>query len=151
MVTRATTPKTKATITDMPFVETIKVEAPAPQEFTYKEQLHKMLDDVLDGSCVSWKRIAIAFVASIATSVVVGYGAGYLLAYLIVGAALLTGSAFLCSVLYVLGLILAMYVGYRTSSFVYMKIIDKSVDRVAASAWNKVTGLFSSAPQGATT
>lgn len=148
MVTR--TSKAKATITDVPFVETTKVEAPAVEEFTYSQRLHKMLDDALEGAGAgaSWKRMAIAAVAGILVSGAVGYGAGYLLAYLIVGAALLTGSAFLCSVLYVLGIIMAMYLGYRASGYVYLKIIDESVDRAASSAWNKVTGLFSTAPRG---
>lgn len=148
MVTRTRAPKAKATVVDTPFVETLRPEAatvtPDDAPFTaYFESLFEGMP--------SWKRVLCATAISMLASVAVGYPAGYLVACLIIGAVMLGAPIFIAQVLYVLGMILAMYAGYRVGAFTYIKVIDKTVDTMCATAWNKVTGLFSSSTlKGAT-
>lgn len=92
----------------------------------------------------SWKRFLVAAVASLATSFATGYIGGYLVSYLTLAAGLMSGSLFIMTAIYVLGVLLVMYASYRTSMFAYVKVIDKSVDRACASAYDYVTGFFKS-------
>lgn len=128
----------KATIVDVPFVESEQPQAASP------ESMFKLDWKTLFIGEASWKRAAVAAVASLATSAVVGYFGGHLLGYLTLGATLLTGSMFVALLVYVLGILLIMYVGYRVSAFTYLKVIDKTVDRKCSAAYGWVTGLFTS-------
>ena len=142
MVTRKNT--RKATVPATPFVETVHPATAAPEAFTFNQRLHKMLDDALGAEQPSWKRLLLAWTMSIATSIGLGYVAGMVIAYAIVGAALLTSSAFVMMLIYVLGMLGAMYLGYKSSMFVYVSIMDKSVDRAYSAASSKVRGWFGS-------
>lgn len=128
--------KRKATIPATPFVETVAPESEAPGfKFDFKA--------LLIGEA-SWKRAACACVASLISSAAIGYFGGYLLGYLTLGAALLTGSAFITMLIYVLGLLVVMYAGYRASVFTYMKVIDKTVDSQFSAIKCWASNLFNS-------
>lgn len=112
------------------------------QPETYRAQMHRLLDEALDTDGVSWKRRAVAFIAGLATSCLVGYAVGKLIAYTMVGAILLTGSSFLALVIFVLGLITAMYLGSKVSVFVYMNVMNENIDAQFAKASNAVRCIF---------
>jgi hypothetical protein len=126
----------KQTIPATPFVETVHPEA----EFTMSgvDWAH-----IIKGEA-SWKRWGIAVVASLLASVAIGQVGGVVLGYLMVGAIVLTGSAFITTLIYVLGILLAMYAGYRASMFIYINVIDKTVDAKCSAAWGWATSLFNS-------
>ena len=145
MVTRTTKAKTKATVTDVPFVETPQAQPEAAGP-TFFEALRADLGI----TSVGWKRCAIGAVASMLTTGVLGYFAGHLIAYMTLAAAMLSGSMFIAALVYVLGMVAVFYAGYRVGPIVYLAVIDGAVDRAAGSAWSKVSGLFTSTPTGAT-
>lgn len=126
----ATTKSTrKSTITATPFVET--------QEPSF--DFNAMMD-----SLPSWKRIACAWIASAVASFGIGYLGGYITSYLMLGAALLTGSVFITLLVYVLGMLLTIYAGYKAGLFIHLEVITESIDARFDSAKSFVTGLFSS-------
>lgn len=125
----ATKSTRKSTITATPFVET--------QEPSF--DFNAMMD-----SLPSWQRIACAWVASLVTSVGIGYLGGYITSYLMLGAALLTGSVFITLLVYVLGMLLTIYAGYKAGLFVHLEVITEKVDARIESAKSYVSGLFSS-------
>ena len=124
MVTRTR----KQTIVDTPFVET---ESAAP-----------VIDWAFIKGEATWKRWACAMVAGIAASFATSYVGGYLVAALTLSMAMLTGSMFLTWLIYVIGILIVMYVSYRSSMFVYMGVIDRSVDETCMRSWKWATGLF---------
>lgn len=142
----ATKPKLKPTIVDTPFVETVKPEAAAPapeQAFTaYFESLMKDLP--------SWKRVTVGLLLGMAVSYTVGYCAMTLVVYAVIGAIMCGAPIFIAQILYVLGLLISIYAGYRAGGFTYLNVIDETVDAKFAQAKGWVTGLFTSTPQGAT-
>ena len=134
--------KTKPTIVDATFVE----QTHAVPEATLFEQLKIQIPE-------DWRRRAVAAVAGLAASMGVGYAMATLTEYAIVGALLLTNSAFLALLIFLAGLFVAMYVGSNSSVFVYANIVNKNIDRVFASANTTVRGWFSrsSRTEGVTT
>ena len=135
----ATRNKTKATIVDTPFVETVQPEAATPSFF-------EAIKADLGITSAGWKRCAIGAVSSLLVTGVLGYFAGHLVAYMTLAAAMLSGSMFIAALVYVLGMVAVFYAGYRVGPLVYLSVVDKSVDRACSAAWSKVTGLFNSAP-----
>ena len=135
----------KATIVDTPFVETVHAQPEAAGP-TFFEALRADLGI----TSVGWKRCAIGAVASLLVTGVLGYLGSHLVAYMALAAAMLSGSMFVAALVYVLGMVAVFYAGYRVGPIVYLAVVDGAVDRAASSAWNKVTGLFTSAPTGAT-
>ena len=127
MVTRAR----KQTIPATPFVETVAPEASheANTAFDYKAYMHKMLDDALNFEAVGWKRQVCAWVLSLSSAFAIGYGMGTLIAYTLVGAMVLSTSAFLAYAIYFVGILLAVYLGSKVSAFVFDGVIDKSIAR----------------------
>ena len=134
MATTKTPRAKKTTVHDIPFVETPH----AVEESTLFEQLSAQIPD-------DWRRRSIAFVAGLVTSFASGYMIGVLTEYAIVGALTLTGSAFMALLILLLGLIMVMYIGSKSSMFVYVNVMNKSVDR----AFGSVRGWFTPT-QGAT-
>lgn len=127
-----------------PIVEPVATETPAAQ--SVRDYLHSMVDSLYDDDAtpaVSWKRSALGFVVGVVMVMGTGYATGYICTALAVGAVLLTGSMFVFYLIWILGILLAMYLGGKVSMFGYTKIVDKSVDR----AWAKVTGWFKSEPE----
>jgi hypothetical protein len=134
MATRKT--KTlKPTIVDAPFVD-------QPQAAAVEEETSEFGWAYLIKGEASWKRWAVAIVAGLAASVAVGYVGTYFVAYTTLAATMASSSTFISTLVYVLGVLITMYAGYRASTFAYIKVFDKTVDRVCASAYDRVTGLF---------
>jgi len=131
MITR----KLKPTVVITPIEEVVHTP-------TYGERLHAMLDEVLAEGQPSWKRTLTAWVVGLSAAVGVGYLTGMALGSLIVGATVLGAGAFLCNVILIIGLIISMYLGNKVAVFVYMNIMDKSVDALASTAYSKVRGWF---------
>jgi hypothetical protein len=134
----ATRNKTKPTIVDVPFVETMEQQAPTFFERTCADL---GLDPAL-----GWKRVLVSTVISMLASAGAGYILGTLTGYMALGALMLSGSAFIALMVYVLGIVVSFYAGYRIGPLVYLACVDKRVDSAFATA----RGWFTSAPQGAT-
>lgn len=132
------TTKVKATIVT-PIVDAQPLGA---QPETYRAQMHRILDEALDNEGLGWKRQAVAFLAGLATSCLVGYGVGHLTLYTITGALVLSNSAFVALIIFVLGLIASLYLGSKLSMFTYVNIMNKNIDAGFAKANNAVRGLF---------
>ena len=132
----ATRNKTKPTIVDVPFVETMEPAAPTFFERTCADL---GLDPVL-----GWKRVLISSAVSMLASAGAGYILGTLTGYMALGALLLSGSAFLALMVYVLGIVVSFYAGYRVGPLVYLACVDKRVDSAFATA----RGWFTSTPSG---
>lgn len=130
----------KQTIPTTPFVETVTPESVAPE--TPESFAAKFDWAYLIKGEASWKRVAVAAIASLATSAAIGYVGGHLIAYLTVAAVLVSSSLFIAYFVYALSFLLLMYASYRASMFAYVKVLDKSVDAVCASAYDKVASLF---------
>lgn len=136
----------KATITDVPFVETMAPEAAAPTD-DFRADMHKVLDDALDsGELPSWKRLLVAWLAGISTALGVGHLASIAITYALVGVATLTASVFVSYLVMAVGILIAMYLGFKTSGFAYGVIASAAVDRCAINAYHSVRGWFGSAP-----
>lgn len=131
----------KSTPAAQPVVEPVATETTAAQ--SVRDYLHSMVDEMCDAPEISWKRQVAGLIVGIAMSMGAGYAIGYAAVALAVGAALLTGSMFVFYMIWILGILLAMYVGAKVSVFGYTKVVDKSIDR----AWAKVTGWFKSEPE----
>jgi len=131
----------KQTITETPFVETVKPEAAKAEEFD-REQFQKEVNDLLKG-IPSWKRVLCATIASVATGWLATSVVMSVVTYLMVGAAFMTGSVFIVNVIYILGVLLAVYAGWRASGFGWMVVIDRKVDRTAERAYSTIKNLFS--------
>lgn len=145
MVTKA---KIKPTIVDTSIGETLRPEAATvtPDDKAFTAYFESLLEGM-----PSWKRVLCAMCISMMTSLAVGYTGGYLAACLVIGALMLGAPIFIAQVIYVLGILVAIYAGYRAGAFTYIKVIDKTVDNMFSSAWDKVSGLFSSSTlKGAT-
>lgn len=128
----------KATIVDVPSTE----QPQAVPEATLFEQLTAQIPD-------DWRRRCIAVVAGLATSFATGYAVAAVTEYAILSALLLTGSGFLAMLILLLGCIMAMYLGSRNATFVYTKVMSKSIDRAFSSANTTVRGWFTTT-KGAT-
>lgn len=120
-----------------------EVHGAEPKEFSASDYV-KNLFSQLGLEAPTWKRQLLAWLASLGACAGVGYLMGQIIGYAMVGAILLTGSAFIPLVIYAIGVVIAIYASYRVGPIVYMAVIDKTVDRMASSAWNKATGLFRS-------
>ena len=134
--------KAKATIVSAPPVETLHTATP-DTEATLRQRMFASIEEMLANG-PSWKRILTAWAIGLATSIGLGYLGGYIAVVLALSAMLLTGSMFVYWLVLIVGVLIAVYGTYRASVFVHMSIIDKSVDRACATAWNKVTGIFRS-------
>lgn len=138
-MTARTTAKNKATVVnDIPFVD--KPQA-VPEATLFEELTAQIPDD--------WRRRTVAAVAGLATSLGVGYIVAAITEYAIVGALTLTGSAFMALLILLLGLIMTMYIGSKSSIFVYTNIVNKNIDRAYSAADATVRGWFTPT-QGAT-
>lgn len=139
MVTRKQTPK--QTIVDTPFVETVHGATPDTDE-TLQARMHAAVNEFFSGSVVSWKRIVLAWIVGLAAGFGVSFVLSSLVTYAVVGAMLLSGSAFIINAVYIIGMIITIYASYRASVFVHLKVIDKSVDKLIANASHSVRGWF---------
>ena len=145
MVTRKAT--LKSTVVDTPFIETVTPQAASPEA---EAKAFTAYFESLLANMPSWKRVLCAAVLSLVGTAAVGYVGGILAAYMTIGAIMCGAPLFLAQIIYILGFVVAFYASYRAGNFLYLKVIDKTVDAKFASAKSWVTGLFSSAPKGAT-
>ena len=146
MVTRTTTRANKKaarkeTIIDTPFIETVTPEAASPEA---EDKAFTAYFESLLAGIPSWKRVLCALALSFTVSAGIGYLGSTLVVSLVIGAVVLGSSAFMANIIYVLGMIVAVYASYRAGSFAYMNVIDKTVDAQFSKAKGWVTGLFSS-------
>ena len=95
-------------------------------------------------------RIILGLVAGLVMGGVTTYMGSVLLGYLVIGAALLSGSAFVALSIYILGLIGVVYAALKTSSVVSHYVYSERVDRdyftardAIASTASTVRGWFS--------
>lgn len=138
----ATSRKTKPTI-----VHTIhedQVHGAAPEVETPESFAAKFNWSYIIKGEASWKRWAVAMIAGLAATVAVGYVGVYFVTYTTLAAIMASSSMFISTLVYVLGVLITMYVGYRASAFTYIKVLDKTVDAKCAAAYNWATGLFGS-------
>lgn len=130
----------KETIAATPFVETMNPEAAQPEsDAAFTAYFESLLAGI-----PSWKRVLCALALSFTVSAGIGYLGSTLVVSLVIGAVVLGSSAFMANIIYVLGMIVAVYASYRAGSFAYMNVIDKTVDAQFSKAKGWVTGLFSS-------
>lgn len=102
----------------------------------------------------SKRRILVATVASIIVGGCIGYFGGQLLGMLVAGALVLTGSAFLSMLVYILGLCLLAYAAFVAGRKVAQYILTSNVDtdlsavrNTLGSAKDRVFGWFKSEPK----
>lgn len=140
MVTRKATPK--ATIPATPFIETVTPSAASPEQ---EAKAFTAYFESLMANMPSWKRVLCAAVLSLVGTVAVGYVGGILAAYMTIGAIMCGAPLFLAQIIYILGFVVAFYASYRAGNFLYLNVIDKTVDAQFAKAKGWVTGLFTTA------
>lgn len=106
----------------------------------------------------SKRRILVATVASIIVGGCIGYFGGQLLGMLVAGALVLTGSAFLSMLVYILGLCLLAYAAFVAGRKVAQYILTSNVDtdlsavrNTLGSAKDRVFGWFKSEPKAVAT
>lgn len=95
----------------------------------------------------SWKRTLIAVVLSIAAGAAIGSVSSVFLDILLVGAMSVTGSMFLATCLYVIGLIISMVIAWRVGKRILGYVLSGNIDRDASIAKDKVMGFFKSEPK----
>ncbi len=123
----ATKTTRKATIIDTPFVET--------QEPSF--DFNAMM-----GSMPSGTRILCAWIASAVVSAGIGYVGMQLIAYLMIGAMVLTGSAFLASTVYVLGMLLVILASFFAGIGAHLEVISEKIDARYSEAKNYINSFF---------
>lgn len=143
MATRTPRASRKATIVDVPFVETVAPAAPQLSAFeAYKARAHKAIDEMLALPEHGWMRAITAWIVTLASSIGIGWLVGTITTYAIVGAALLTSSAFVALAILLIGIAGSMYISYKTSPIVFMAVIDGTVEKAAARAWKRTKAFF---------
>lgn len=90
----------------------------------------------------SGKRLLASVVVGLITSMSVGWIGGYLSSALLAGVLLLTGSAFLGWIVYLLGVVLALAAGILAGNFVANYVLSAKLDEHVRSAKSWVSGLF---------
>ena len=150
MATRNT--RASKTATKTPVAEAVEVETkaiPEPQAEpnfswdTYMDALRAQIPD-------NWKRHTIAIISGLIVSVGIGYAVGWATIAAVIGASALGAGAFMQSIIWALGLIINMYIGYKASTLTYTKVMDHSIDKVVGRGYARMRGMFTPAPKGAT-
>lgn len=102
----------------------------------------------------SKRRVIVSLIASLIVGIGIGYFGGHLLGMLTAGALVLTGSAFLSMLVYILGLCLLAYAAFVAGRKVSQYILTSNVDSDLAavrntlgSAKDRVFGWFKSEPK----
>lgn len=102
----------------------------------------------------SKRRVIVSLIASLIVGGCIGYFGGQLLGMLVAGALVLTGSAFLSMLVYILGLCLIAYAGFVAGRKVAQYILTSNVDtdlsavrNTLGSAKDRVFGWFKSEPK----
>lgn len=148
MATRKST--LKATITEQPFVETVAPESVATEESKIEDLTAAFEACFGTAKMPSIKRLLIAFVLTIAVSLGAGYLIGFVLEYLVIGALMLTGSAFLGIMIYIFGIFFGMYAGGKIGGFIYNSVVNERIDAAYGKAKDYTLGYYQSARDSVT-
>lgn len=111
------------------------------------EQLHAWRQTLADAFAASFEpeasftRKACAYVVSLCASFGTGYLVGLAMNAVLVTAAVST-SLFLTILVWVLGLLIALYLGSKVGEAVYNGIVHSVIEDTVAGAWHSVTGWF---------
>ena len=133
--------RTTRTSTARPTLKADIVDAPAKDE-THGSSFEGLFDSL---QLPSGKRVLVSFIVAMLAGGCVAYLGMQLSMYLMVGAALLTGSAFLSFIAGFLAYALTILATVVVSGKVQTFILSGDIDRTYESAKTKVTGWFSSA------
>jgi hypothetical protein len=122
----------KPTVVDEPTVaETVATPEPKLHETAsaYFDRMMKAIDDFAEASgAPSRNRLILGWFVSTFGAMLIGYGLGTLLSYAIIGALVLTGSAFLATMIYVLGMVAAIYASWNAGQWISNYIVTKEID-----------------------
>lgn len=125
-----------------------------PQPSADHNTLHGAMDDGQDEismramfdnlgvSIPTWKRTLIALVASLASGYLAGSAGMTVTGVLCTAALTATGSMFISTVVYALGLIITVYAALKISQKIGMYIATGDIDSDAAAAWGWTKSLF---------
>lgn len=100
------------------------------------------------GTGASWKRIAVTAVACVLTGWCVGAVASSIISYLTVGALMLTGSLFIASMIYIIGVILTLAASWTLGGLVAKQCLTGGIDTMAIGAYRKVASFFTRKSEG---
>lgn len=140
MATRTPNARTARTATTAPRVEEIHA---AQEEPSIAERFNKAAEDYMASLKIEWsRRRVVAMVLGCVTAFGGGYMVGQLLMPLII-AALLSGSLFLATVIYVFTFVLGMYVGGKLGGAMYEYVATGKAEEHFHAAKSWVKGLFS--------
>ena len=152
MVTRSRKASVKPTIAHP--VEDAVIHGEQPQaKPTAAERYQAMLDAARayaaheDDNGISWQRKFMAYLVAALSGMGLGFLAAPVIEFFTLGALALTGSATICLIVYLLGLVLIFVAGYRLGGIVGTWVITGKADEHFASASNKVRGFFTRSPK----
>lgn len=140
MVTRKVNPK--ATLTAAP---ANPQPLAADIEDNQRSYLHSLLDEAL-AEGFGWKRMLVGSILGLAAAAGLGWMLGNLIAYMLIGCIMLTGSALLANALAVLAMIVSFFLGGKVASATYMAVCDGTVERGYSSLASRVRGWFNKTP-----
>lgn len=124
------------------------VETPEPAQPDDTKSFSDMFKEFVNGSDLpSGKRIIVALAANLVLTGTLGYLGIALTSYLVVGASVLTGSAFLVFMVAFIGYAITLIASMMAGSKLQSAILDGSLERGFASARSKVSGWFSRATE----
>lgn len=147
--------RTSATVRDTRSTASTKAVPPhaktktaqaVPTQPTIGERFSAEFDQLMSkyGAGVpSGTRIVVSLIASLCLGGAIGYFGGSLLGYAMVGALMLTGSAFIAWAIYILGVIALIYAGWKAGGWVGDYILNRKVDAhaEAVGTWFKAKRL----------
>lgn len=84
----------------------------------------------------SWKRTLVAFVTSIAIGGAVGWAAGHVLTWMLAGAVMMSAPMFVTLLVYILGVLAAIYYGGKLAARIGGAILTGEADERAVAAYD---------------
>ncbi len=90
-----------------------------------------------------WKRVLFSFVAALASGYLIGSVAAVLIDILFTGAIAVTGSMFVAWLMYSVGIIVTIYLGFKAGAAVSRYILGGKIDAHAGQVKDTVGGWFS--------
>lgn len=93
------------------------------------------------GATSVW-RIVSAFMLSLVAAAGIGAIMGHVISIAMVGSLLVTGSAVLATIIWFIGIVISMILGYFASKFTFDYVATAKIDAHVSSAKSWVTGLF---------
>jgi len=118
---------------------TVIEDSAAPDSFSFTESLHGLFEQF---ELPSGKRVLISFIVGILAGGVTAYLGATLTMYLTVGAALLTGSAFIAFMVMFIGYALSILATAALAGKVQSFILSGDIDRCYQKVSSRVVGWF---------